>query len=156
MKTFAFVFFIFSFGFVKAQTAVHYQTETFDAAIFPAESKNLFLPGEKRFTPIKKDVDDAEESLLQQLPELNNDHMNQDDSPVIEKNLKKYRRQYFGYIDNNGKKILFINAFWKKEKEYDNWLQESINVLGGNSFFWNVKFNTETGELFDLTVNGPK
>ncbi len=150
------VFILICIQSVTGQVAEHYQTAAFDAAIFPAESKNLFLPGEQRFTPSKKDVDEAEESLLQQLPELNNDHMNQDDTPVIEKNLKKYRRQYFGYIDRNGKKILYINAFWKKEKEFDNWLEESVNVLGKGSFFWNVKFNIETGELFDLTVNGPK
>jgi hypothetical protein len=143
---------IFNANLFAQEVATHYQTEKFDAAIFPASTKDV-LPGAQRFTPSKDDVDRAEEALIQQLPELNNDHQNQDDTPVIEKNLKKYRRQYFGYIDQNGKKILFINAFWKKDKEYGNWLSQTVNVEGEGSYFWTVKLNLATEELFDLTVN---
>ncbi len=153
MKLFSFLSLFLFFIAARAQeNAVHYQTDKFDAAIFPATSTAV-LSGSKRFTPTKDDVDRAEEALLQQLPELNNDHQNQDNTPVIEKNLKKYWRQYFGYIDNNGKKILFINAFWKKDKENENWLTDMINVEGGGSYYWTVKLNLDTEELFDITIN---
>jgi hypothetical protein len=86
------------------------------------------------------------------LQQLNEDKQNQAFTPVIDKNLKNYKRQYFGYIDSKSHKILFINCFWKKEKEVT-WLTEMINVLGGGSYFWTVKFNLNTQELFDLEVN---
>jgi hypothetical protein len=136
-----------------AQTVtVHYQTEKFDVAIFPAESKDL-LPGAVRFTPSREDIDKAENALLKQLPDLNADKQNQDNTPVIDKNLKKYRRQYFGYINEKGDKILYINCFWKKDKGFENWMSEMVRVDAGGSYYWYVKYNLNKDELFDLTVN---
>ena len=144
-------------GFCMAQegdtVATYYKTEKFEAAIF-AESSNDLLPGPSRFTPTKEDVNSAEAALAKQLTELNADKQNQGLTPVIDKNLKKYKRQYFGYTDMSGRKILFINMFWKRDKDnLELWLREKVSEMGGGSYFWNVKFNLETGELFDLDVN---
>jgi hypothetical protein len=145
---------IFSQSVNDAITAMHYQTENFDIAIFPANSPDL-LPGAERFTPTKPEIDKAEEALLKQLKDLNADKQNQYETPVIDKNLKKYKRQYFGYIDSKGNKILFINCFWKREKDpLQNWMKEMVRVLDGGSYYWNVKFNLNTNELTDLVVNG--
>jgi hypothetical protein len=81
--------------------------------------------------------------------------MNQYETPVIHKNLKKYRRQYFGYTDDKNNQILFINCFWKNKKEFDAiWLNQKINVLGEGSYFWSVKYNITENKLFDLDING--
>ena len=149
--------FLFLAGSIQAQegdtVAVFYKTDKFEAAIFPGTSKDLF-PGPSRFTPTQDDVNAAEAALSRQLAELNADKQNQGMTPVIDKHLKKYKRQYFGYVDMNGRKILFINMFWKRDKDnMELWLQEKVSELGGGSYFWNVKYNLETGELFDLDVN---
>ena len=134
--------------------AKHYLTKKSDIAIFPADSKELFY-GNERFTPTQKEIDQAERALVIQLPRLNAEHVNQYATPVIDKNLSKYKRQYFGYIDKNGNRILYINCFWKRDKEGEQlWLREKIQVLDGGSYYWNIKFNINTDELFDLDVNG--
>lgn len=70
-------------------------------------------------------------------------------------NLKKYKRQYFGYINKNNEHTLFINCFWGDEIFHKNeWLKNRIMVLDGGSYYWNVKYNIEKDELFDLDVNG--
>ena len=157
--TFTFFSFLSNYSVIAQDSlysspSVHYQTDEFNVSIFSENSVEIF-PGKSRFTPSKEEINLAEKSLSTQLKELNSEKLNQSDSPVIDKNLRKYKRQYFGYIDKNGNKILFINCFWKREKEESLlWLKERIRVLDGGSYFWNVKFNITKNILFDLDVNG--
>ncbi len=75
-----------------------------------------------------------------------------DNCPVIDRKLGKYKRQYFGYIDTNGDKIIFINCFWDKNgfsgfidrifyKEPDDtkWKTEEKYVLDGCSYYWSIR-----------------
>ena len=127
--------------------ATHIESKKYNIAIFPAESKELFY-GNNRFTPNLTEINAAENALTNQLVKLNADRQNQYVTPVIDKHLANYKRQYFGYIDKNGNKILFINCFWKRKKEEDEiWLKERIRVLDGGSYYWNVKYNLKTDEL---------
>jgi len=87
-------------------TVDHYKTNKFDVAIFPANSLDL-IPGE-RFTPTRLEIDQAELMLQNNLKALNKELINQSSTPVIHKNLRKYKRQYFGYIDQNGNRIDLI------------------------------------------------
>lgn len=133
--------------------AERYKTQKFDVAIFPADYKD-FIGGE-RFFPSKAEVDRAEAALISDLKSLNEKKVNQSSSPIIHKNLNKYRRQYFGFIDQNGDRILLINCFWHREGADDeDWLKERFVVLDGGSYYWSVRFNLTTGKLFDLKVNG--
>ena len=52
--------------------------------------------------------DKAEIILAKDLKSLNKQFGNQSSTPIIDKNLHKYKRQYFGYIDKNGNRILLI------------------------------------------------
>lgn len=136
--------------FAKAD---HYKSSKFDVAIFPANYYDL-IPGQ-HFRPTKQEIDRAEIALSKQLKALNKQLVNQSSTPIIHKNLRKYKRQYFGYIDRKGDKILFINCFWAKDKNLtDGWLTDRIMVFDGGSYYWNVKFNLDKGVLFDLIVNG--
>lgn len=132
-----------------------YKTDLFEAAIFP-ESYNDILLSNNRFTPTKEDVEKAEISLIKDLSKINYMEINQSNSPVIHKNLDKYCRQYFGYTDMNGDRVLLINCFWKKnqKEDYRNFLNRYINVFDGGSFYWNIKYNITKNKLFDLVVNG--
>jgi len=73
--------------------ADHYKTKKFDVAIFPANYFGL-IPG-KRFTPTKQEIDKAEITLQNSLKIINKQLVNQSSTPIIHKNLKKYKRQYF-------------------------------------------------------------
>ena len=145
---------VFMFGQILSDSIVieHVKTNEFECAIFPANHFDL-LPGE-RFTPTREDINEAESVLRDQLVKINSEKINQSSSPVIDENLPMYLRQYFGYIDKEGNRILFINGFWKKDDLKKDWLYERISVLDGGSYYWNIKFNLKTGKLFDLRVNG--
>lgn len=133
--------------------ADHYKTKRFDVAIFPSNYFDLI--GGQRFTPTRHDIDKAESALQSDLKTLNKDLINQTSTPVIHKNLKKYKRQYFGYIDQNGDRILLINCFWSKDINLsERWLKDRIVVLDGGSYYWSVKFNLDKKQLFDLDING--
>ncbi|NVN95073.1 MAG: hypothetical protein HXX18_07320 [Bacteroidetes bacterium] len=133
--------------------ADHYKTNKFDIAIFPANYID-FIPGQ-RFSPTRQEIEKAEIALNNNLKILNKQLVNQSSSPIIHKNLHKYKRQYFGYIDKKGNRILLINCFWSEDKDYtDRWLTDRIIVLDGGSYYWNVKFNLDKNKLFDLGING--
>ncbi len=133
----------------------HYTTKTFDCAIFP--SGHTGITKKKRFTPTRNNVDKAEKRLATHLKIINCEMVNQDNTtcnPIIHIHLINYKRQYFGYIAENGDRILLINCFWGNEDDLNDWLQQPVWVLDGGSHYWNIKFNLETSELFDLVVNG--
>ena len=135
--------------------AEHYQIKKSDIAIFPKDDGELI--GGIRFTPTKEEVEKAENALRGDLKTINQQLVNQDgtnNNPIIHKNLNKYKRQYFGYINEDGERILQINALWRKSEHSKNWLRNRVEVFDGGSHYWNVKFNLKTGELFDLSVNG--
>jgi hypothetical protein len=133
--------------------ADHYKTKRFEVAIFPSNYFDLI--GGQRFTPTKQEIDKAEFALQTELKTLNKNLINQTSTPIIHKKLKKYKRQYFGYIDQNGDRILLINCFWSKYIDFsERWLKERVVVFDGGSYYWSIKFNLDKNELFGLNVNG--
>lgn len=134
--------------------AFHYKTKDFDVAIF-SEDYNGIIEEQERFSPTKNEVLEAEEALNKDLAELNFKKPNQSSSPVIHENLKKYKRQYFGYFNEKGEKILFINCFWNDKKDTEkSLLNGEVRVFDGGSYFWQVEYNLTTKKLFNLQVNG--
>lgn len=132
--------------------AENFKTDEFNVAIFPQEHSE-FLP-EKRFTPTKEDIQQAEKALKTNLKFINKNLVNQSSSPIIHKNLKKYKRQYFGCYDEQGRKYLLINAFWSDRIEEKGWLNGMVIVMDGGSYYWQIKYYLENEELKDLSVNG--
>lgn len=151
--TLSLLFFCVSVFAQKETTIQLYKTKTFEVAIFPAGNDSCFpIPD---FTPTHSEVDLAEAALAKDLEKLNQQRINQIHTPIIHKNLKKYRRQYLGYIDANGDKILIINClFGKNESFYGDFLTRWIEVKDGGSYYWTIKYNITKNELFDLSVNG--
>ncbi len=131
--------------------AEHYKTKKFDVAIFPANYIDM-IPG-KRFTPTKQDIDKSEFALIRDLEKLNRQKQNQTSTPLIHKNLRRYKRQYFGYIDKDGQRILLINCFWDKDAE-NSWLKDRVQVFDGGSYYWDIKYCIDKDKLFDLSING--
>jgi hypothetical protein len=130
----------------------HYKTFQFNVVIFPKEYKS-FNDGDS-FTPARQEVDDAESALRSKLELINKDLKNQEESPVIHRRLRRYNRQYFGYINSDGHKVLYISALWKGRNKTNTWLERYIPMTGGGSYFWQIKYNLSTKELTDLNVNG--
>ncbi|MBZ4192073.1 hypothetical protein [Niabella beijingensis] len=100
------------------------------------------------------DIHIAEGILREQLFGLNDSKENQSKGcPNINRKLSKYCRQYFGFINTKGEKIVWINMFWNKDlrgrAKYD-----LISVNDGCSYYWNVEVNITTKNLSNLQING--
>lgn len=96
----------------------------------------------------------AENILKKNLAALNANKINQTKGcPNISKKLCKYRRQYFGFINSKGEKVIWINMFWNKELN-EKAKYELISVNDGCSYYWDIEVNITTNSLSNLQVNG--
>ncbi len=121
---------------------------------------------DSRFTPSKKEVDELESNLRNEIKAINVGRPNQGKhyGPIIHKNLNKYLRQYIGFITPEGHRVVYVNFLWnrlsfiQKIKGYslstDGWRDRWIQVSDGGSEYWQIKYNLTTGEFFDFYVNG--
>jgi hypothetical protein len=140
----------------------------YEGVIFSKDYIGIMNSSVNKFTPTQTDIESAEIVLRKGIKLINVSRPNQfDKCPVIDRKLGKYKRQYFGYIDTNGDKIIFINCFWDKngfsgfidrifynEPDDINWKTEEKYVLDGCSYYWSIKVNLTKKTLFDFGVNG--
>lgn len=140
-------------------------TKNYTGAIFPNTydlpySENP--PLEKRFTPTTDQIHELETKLKSQIKKLNSGtHY---DGPNIHKRLRNYVRQYIGYINDKGEKIIYISARWDGyslwdwirgySKPTDDWKEDWIITFDGGSRYWQVKYNLSTKQFFEYGVNG--
>src|SRR2546428_9441114 len=137
----------------------HIKGNQFEGYILPKEYTSDLLSFENlksRFTPSKEDIIKAEELIKKQLAGLNKSLNNQgNECPIIHNNLKKYRRQYLGYITNEGERIIWVNFISWKDKSHTTEIgKDVIIILDGCSYYWNIKVNLNKEKVFDLRVNG--
>lgn len=131
----------------------------FEGYIFPKDYLPVivyFKGIKERYTPTQEDITKAEQIVKDQLAIINQLLVNQGGScPVIHKNLFRYKRQYVGYIDEKGDKIVWINYIISKDKAQTSSLSKNvIIVLDGCSNYWNIKVNISKAKLYDLQING--
>ena len=141
------------------------KTNRYEGVIFSKDYVGLMIGSNNKFTPTQVDIDSAEIILKKGIKKINKNRPNQvDNCPVIHRNLGKYKRQYFGYIDQNGDKVIFINCFWDKngfmdkvlynEPKDTKWKTEEKFMLDGCSYYWSINVNLNKKILFDFGVNG--
>lgn len=107
-----------------------------------------------RFTPTIIEVNQAELILNK---EFLNKIKREIDGKFIRKNLNNYKRQYLGYIDSNGDKIIFISFFLDKNiKKQDDqfWREEYRIMFDGGASFWVAEINLKTNKVKNIFVNG--
>jgi hypothetical protein len=105
----------------------------------------MCLQNTKRFSPNLTEIKIAEKILYKNIRKINYRKINQGSGcPLIHSNLNKYRRQYFGYYNDENEKIIYITfnknrlsliekikGFQKDESE--NWKKERETVFDGCS-----------------------
>ncbi len=106
-----------------------------------------------RFTPEDIDIAKAEKLMQKKLAFLNRNHENQEGMcPIIDEHIRKYTRQYVGFTDINGAKIIWINAVWD-EKVEKQLAQDIVRTTGGCGRYWSIKVNLDTEKVYGLEVN---
>lgn len=107
-----------------------------------------------RFTPTIIEVNQAELILNK---EFLNKIKREVDGKFIRKNLNNYKRQYLGYIDSKGEKIIFISFFLDKniKKQEDQYWKEEYRIMfDGGASFWVAEINLKTSKVKNIFVNG--
>jgi hypothetical protein len=153
-----------SFSQKRSNTHTYVKGDSFEGVVF---SKDFVFPfmqeqaAEKRFTPSQEDIEDAEKLLAKKIQSVNSLQVNQGGvcGPIIHENLKRFVRQYYGYINEKGDKVVYISCLLKSNyadsaKQTPNWLKGVVVVLNGGSNYWQVQANLNKSSLFGLAVNG--
>jgi hypothetical protein len=146
------------------------QSAKFRGTAFDSSYSNekLFLPATftlKKFTPTRQDIVLAEQILKQQIEKSNHRRMNQfGRKQYIHRNLNKYFRQYAGFINENGDRVVHINLYWDRYTVFDrlkgywddrlDFTSDFTVVMDGGSRYWNVNVNLTAKTLYNLSVNG--
>jgi hypothetical protein len=73
------------------------------------------------------------------------------DAPVWER-LGNYNRQYVGII-LEGRKVIYASYLCQNGADTE-WQEQFIFVADGGACYFHFKFDTSTGEFYDLLVNG--
>lgn len=157
-----YLFVILSMMFVLQLTAACFPSERVlegeHWVIFSAEhSKELkvgdWLVGNGKsieyWTPTEQNVLDLENEVAAFLQE-NSDRFYSQDTPVWER-LDEYERQYVGLI-LDGKNIVYANYFCNSTGT--DWKQDFVFIMDGGACYFQFKYDADSGELFDLQVNG--
>jgi hypothetical protein len=146
--------FLFNVGYAQT-VAYHYQTPKFDVAIFPKDvpdAMNVFLTA---YTPTTSEVDSMEMALYQYLKRMRRKLKSNPCQINVYKNFKNYRRQYFGFKNDSGEKLLFINSYNPKDSSFTfDWLNTQVIVFDGGSTYWNVHYNYTKKGFYNLSING--
>ncbi|MEG0850270.1 MAG: hypothetical protein RSH24_10430 [Flavobacterium sp.] len=133
-----------------------------------SESGDCFmcLQNVKRFSPSLEEIKNAEKILRKNIRKTNSKKINQGNGcPIIHKNLNIYRRQYWGYYNEQNEKIIYVTFNKNKlniiekikgfqKSESDNWKKEKEIWFDGCSGHWEIKINLKTEELFEFGING--
>jgi hypothetical protein len=72
--------------------------------------------------------------------------------PVIDEHIRKYERQYVGFTDLTGCRIVWVNFVWD-ENIGDRLTQDIVLTEGGCGHYWHIKVNLSTGKVYGLEVN---
>ena len=169
MKKLLSILILLHFTLGSSQEIKLIENPTFKGAIFPATYNIEFSenpPLEKRFTPTIAEIEELETQLRKNIKEINKNKPNQgkDYGPVIHRNLNKYVRQYIGFIDEDGQKVIHVNfiwnhySFWDRIRGFtkpdDRWKTEWQMTFDGGSRYWNIKYLVDEDRFIHFRVNG--
>jgi hypothetical protein len=107
-----------------------------------------------RFTPTDEEIAQAEKLMQKKLAYVNREHPNQEGMcPIIDEHLREYKRQYVGFLDVHGYRVLWMNFVW--DDKVSNQLNKDILLAeGGCGHYWHLLVNLDTEKVYGLEVNG--
>lgn len=144
--------------FALAQTTGQIvEGKNYKGVIFLKDYKLRYNDTVTRWTPTETDIQILELKLKKFMSDQKQKNLiNQGGHyPIISKNLKRYIRQYAGYISPSGEKIIYVNClFEKKDSSLNGWKEEFIQVFDGGSNYWQIHFNSLTQKFSGYSING--
>jgi len=138
----------------------HLKKFNYEGIIFPKGYNVFQINDSSGFTPNIEDIEHVEKIIRRSIKELNKNLVNQDSGPIIHKNLRKYKRQYFGKFNEKGQKVISIGFSWDKSRwkdkksGVDKWKTDELMVMDGGSNYWSISINLSTDEIIYFNVHG--
>lgn len=106
-----------------------------------------------RFSPTDADIAQGEALMQKRIAYENRNHENQSGMcPVIDENLRQYQRQYVGFVDEHGYRVLWINGVWD-DKAAPRLSHDLLLTEGGCGHYWHILVNLDTEKVYGLEVN---
>ncbi|MEI3796510.1 MULTISPECIES: hypothetical protein [unclassified Chitinophaga] len=132
--------------------------QTVKGYIFPekqAVPSYIYEEAKGRFTPTRQEIVQVEAIITRELKKMNDSLGVQfRDIGTIYHHLDAYLRQYVGFIDPLGNKVIWVN-FVRAERRHEERLEKfAIEVSDGGANYWNVKVDLTENNTFGLRVNG--
>ncbi len=143
-------------GYAQDKT-LYVNGKNFEGYVFQKEHSIWGIaPNENRYTLNKSDVFVAEQILRDS---INSDYIKvQQNSykrpPINRKTLKRYIRQYVGYINDSGEIIVWIMFVERQMAKDLNPALDIIAICDGGYNYWSVCINITRRKLFDMQING--
>lgn len=155
MKWMCVIIAMLCYDYVDAQDALYIREKSYEGYIFNKEHCIWgFQPEPTRYTPTLDNIAQAE-MILRDSIESNYVKSKQKvyrKPPINKKTLKKYVRQYIGFLSEDGDVI--IQIYFNRGHVINEMSKDIIVVLDGGFNHWSIKINLSTKELFDMYVNG--
>ncbi len=134
---------------------IHIVTNGYECVIFSINNDSYHVgPSETKWMPTVEEVISCD-NIIQNY--INKKERKKaivlGNSPVIHENYNKYVRQYMGYVNKRGKKILAVKFIWKDEVEKHEefqWLNQRVDVIGGGTYFWQIEVNLRCKKCFNF------
>jgi len=181
MKKFLIFCFLISSANVYAQRVIRSEQVTdysiyvmgdkFEGVIFDAKyspkGAEGYIKDKGRFTPSIKEIETAEKLLIPGVKIFSQKRRDDGRANFVQRNFKKYLRQYIGYINEKNEKVIFITALWKKDEvseeeikqtiksyPYHSWKEEYKWVADGGNYYWEAEINLNTNLLSSFGTHG--
>ena len=148
---------IFIVCYAYSQNVVYVKCKDYKGFIFPKEHSIWgFIPEFNRYTPSLEDIAQAEKILR---TSIKNGYVKSNKEeyyklPVNKRKLRKYIRQYVGYLTEDGSIIIHIYLNKGIEMDKNELSEDIIDIFGGGINHWSIIINISKKELCDLRVNG--
>lgn len=138
------------------EIATEIKEKHFKGYVFPKVYEPIvfkLIDVKARYCPTIEDIKNAELILRENIDNL----ISKGNGKIKGKNLKKYTRQYLGYINNEDEVIIYINFIYTKniDKEWKPRFKEELQlVMDGGDDYWQIYVNITKKCLFGLYING--
>ena len=155
MKNILFIGFILTCNFMYSQNSTYIKEKGYNGYIFNKEHF-IFMSVEdqrERYTPTKENIAQVEKLLNDSINYILK-NQNQCKPPINKKTLKKYRRQYVGFLTKDNDIIIWINFINNKDTSDKELSEDVVRVFDGGSNYWSVFVNLTKKKLLEMRVNG--
>jgi hypothetical protein len=116
----------------------------------------------KRWTPNKEDIELAEQILKTKIRKINHNYP-KDYGPRVNRRLNSYFRQYVGYTNEKGQRIIHANCSWDRRSLINKILGDDERlkfnsdysvVMDGGSYHWQIEINLDERTIYGFRVHG--